>query len=319
MDVREELVPMSLRGMTYACRVLTPAAEQRVEPLVLVGGALQDMRSWPRLERRLTAHMTMVLMDLPGSGVASDLAASAGFDVLADAARHALDVLGLAQVNLLGTSYGAAIAYRLAQTSPERVARLLLAGTTPRVNPQVAGLIRDGLYALEVDASGRAADLTTAVAGVPPGCPTGYARQVVGMLLNAAERHRVTQADVVSRLLHREFARLTRREALRHAACHARLLDRDLIPPGGIPSVPALVFTGEHDSMSTPAENRAVAASIPNSTFVLVRNADHMLHLEREAEYADLVTRFVRDGPLRDLPYCTPPERPGAAGGVPPP
>ncbi|MFB7629670.1 alpha/beta fold hydrolase [Streptomyces sp. NPDC056149] len=94
--------------------------------------------------------------------------------------------------------------------------------------------------------------------------------------------------------------------ALRYATCHERLLDTDFCPPGGISGVPALVFTGEHDCTSTPAENEAVAATIEDCTFLLLRDADHMAHLEREAEYADLVTRFLRDQPVHGLPYCVP-------------
>ncbi|MFB7629669.1 alpha/beta fold hydrolase [Streptomyces sp. NPDC056149] len=131
MEVEERLIPLTLRDVTYACRILTPRRRYGTEPLVLIGGALQDMYSWPRLERRLTAHTTLMLMDLPGTGNADDPAASAGIDVLVEAALHAIDHLGADRVNILGASYGTPIAYRLAQSHPDRVARLLLAGAAP--------------------------------------------------------------------------------------------------------------------------------------------------------------------------------------------
>ncbi|MEW1657675.1 MULTISPECIES: alpha/beta hydrolase [unclassified Streptomyces] len=296
MEADERLIPLSLRDMSYACRVLTPRHPYGTEPLVLVGGALQDMYSWPRLERRLTAHTTLVLMDLPGTGSADDLASSAGFDVLAEAALHAIDHLEADRVNLLGASYGAPVAYRLAQSHPDRIARLLLAGATPRVGPRLTAVVRHGL-ALMGAADARPTDESACRA---------YARTIVDMLVNGATRHEVTQGPAAARLLERQLMRTSQSAALRYAACHERLLDTDLYPPGGITGVPALVFTGEHDCASSPAENQAVAATIEDCVFVLLRDADHMAHLEREAEYADLVTRFLRDQSVRDLPYCTP-------------
>ncbi|MYT29873.1 alpha/beta fold hydrolase, partial [Streptomyces sp. SID8354] len=307
MEADERLVPLSFRDMTYACRVLTPPHRYGTEPLILIGGALQDMRSWPRLERRLTAHTPVVLLDLPGTGSAGDLAASAGFEVLAEAVLHALDQLALDHVNVLGASYGAPIAYRLAQSHPDRVSRLLLAGATPRVGPRLTAVVRQGL-ALVGSAESSPAD---------EAARRDYARNVVDMLVNRATRHRVVQGPAVARLLERQLMRTSQSAALRYAACHERLLDTDLYPSGGIDGVPALVFTGEHDCASSPEENRAVATTIAGCDLLLIRDADHMAHLEREAEYADLVTRFLRDQPVRDLPYCVtgPGERPGRGPG----
>ncbi|WP_267890179.1 alpha/beta fold hydrolase [Streptomyces sp. NRRL F-4489] len=293
-EAGERLVPLSLRDMTYACRVLTPRRRTGGEPLVLIGGALQDMYSWPRLERRLTAHTTVVLMDLPGTGNAGDLAAGAGFEVLAEAARYAIDRLALGPVNVLGASYGAPIAYRLAQSYPDRVARLLLAGATPRVGPRLTAVVRQGLALVGTAGSRPAAEPER----------RAYARNVVDMLVNSATRQEVAQGPAVARLLERQLLRTSQSAALRYAACHERLLDTDLYPPGGISGVPALVFTGEHDCASSPAENAAVAATIDGCAFALIRDADHMAHLERDAEYADLVTRFLRDESVRGLPYC---------------
>ncbi|MET7594371.1 alpha/beta fold hydrolase [Streptomyces sp. NPDC004082] len=296
---REEVVRLNWRGLRYTCRVVTSDAAPVTEPLVLLGGALQDMYAWPRLERRLTGHTSLVLVDLPGTGTADDLPAEEGFDVLADAALHLADRLGHDRVNLLGASYGAPIAYRAALRRPDRVARLVLVGAARGMNPRLRALCEDmrgvGAVLGREDADAEAA-VERAVAG----------------LLNTARADRVAQAPAVARLLRRQFAGITPAEARRHAVCHERLVAADPIPSERIDSVPALVFTGEHDHTSTPEENRAVAASITGSTFLLVRDADHMVHLEREAEYADLLLRFLTDRPLDGLPYGTAPEHPGA-------
>ncbi|MFJ2259172.1 alpha/beta fold hydrolase [Streptomyces sp. NPDC087844] len=303
-ETREELVPLEWRGLRYTCRVITSDRPQVTEPLLLLGGALQDMYAWPRLERRLSAHMPLVFVDLPGVGTADDLPAEQGFDALAEAALVVADRLGYDRVNLLGASYGAPIAYRAALSRPARVARLVLAGATHRMNPRLVSdceQVWSARAALADDIDGTLSDSGSyEIAG-----------RAVATLLNTARRDQVSQAATVARLLHRQFARITPAAARRHAVCHRRLLAADPLPSERIDAVRALVFTGEHDDVSTPDENRAVAAAIADSTFLLVHDADHMVHLEREAEYADLILRFLTDLPLDGLPYATAPERLG--------
>ncbi|KAA0940161.1 alpha/beta fold hydrolase [Streptomyces apricus] len=301
---REELVPLRWRGLRYACRVITSDRPPVTEPLLLLGGALQDMYAWPRLERRLSDHMPLVFVDLPGVGTADDLPAEQGFDALAEAALAVADRLGFDRVNLLGASYGAPIAYRAALSRPAAVARLVLAGATHRMNPRLVSdceQVWRARAALADDTDG-----SLSAAGSDE-----IAARAVATLLNTGARDRVAQAPTVARMLHRQFARITPAEARRHAVCHQRLRAADPLPATALDAVRALVFTGEHDDVSTPDENRAVAAAITDSTFLLVHGADHMVHLEREAEYADLVLRFLTDLPLDGLPYATAPEHPG--------
>ncbi|MFI1212364.1 alpha/beta fold hydrolase [Streptomyces sp. NPDC020802] len=303
-QTKEELVPLEWRGLRYTCRVITAGRPPVTEPLLLLGGALQDMYAWPRLERRLSAHMTLVLVDLPGVGTADDLSSEHGFDALAEAALLVPERLGFDRINLLGASYGAPIAYRAALSRPARIARLVLAGATHRMNPALVSECEQvwrARAALADDIDGTLSDSGS----------QEIAARAVTTLLNTALGDQVCQAPTVARLLHRQFARITPAEARRHAVCHQRLLGSDPLPSENIDAVRALVFTGEHDDVSTPDENRAVAAAIAASTFVLVRDADHMVHLEREAEYADLVLRFLTDIPLEGLHYTTTPERLG--------
>ncbi|MEV2201235.1 alpha/beta hydrolase [Streptomyces fradiae] len=324
-ELTEERREMTWRGMRYACRIVRGGAGARhggtgaggrvagagrggSEPLLLLGGALQDMYAWPRLERYVAPHAPLVLVDLPGSGDADDLPAHEGFDALADAALHLLDVLGLPRVNVLGASYGAPIAYRLAQRRPGRVARLLLAGATHRVSGPMRVFLREAADHLERSGptAGEALD----------GCADDdgrYADRLVRYLVNTRAQERVRQSAAVQRLLRRQALRTTWRQARRHAACHRRVLAPRLIPPGGVEGVPALVFTGEYDLTTTPEQNGAVAATVAGSRLVLIREADHMAHLECDAEYADLVLRFLRDEPLDGLSYCDTYEVPALA------
>ena len=115
----------------------------RLAPLLMIGGAFQRKEAWGRVEREFLAHMDVLTVDPPGWG-AGDLLPG-GYDVgfLADAVSHMLDERGLTEVNLLGGSYGTAIAYRIAQRRPEQVARMVLVGTMTCIPPHArAAMLR---------------------------------------------------------------------------------------------------------------------------------------------------------------------------------
>ncbi|MGW7289645.1 alpha/beta fold hydrolase [Streptomyces sp. NPDC054847] len=57
-------------------------------------------------------------------------------------------------------------------------------------------------------------------------------------------------------------------------------------------------------SFITPELCRQMAAACADSRHAEIRDADHMIILERAAEVADLITRFLAGKPLHGLPYC---------------
>lgn len=66
--------------------------------------------------------------------------------------------------------------------------------------------------------------------------------------------------------------------------------------------MPALVFAGEHDTVSSPAQQREFAATIEGSRFLTLTDSDHWVVLERPDDVADLVARFFTDRPLDTAP-----------------
>ncbi|MFD7612469.1 alpha/beta fold hydrolase [Streptomyces sp. NPDC059828] len=309
-EADEEMHELSWLGTRYACRVLIPRGTPASEPLLIIGGVLQDMHSWPRLERRLAGHQAIVFVELPGVGNSQSLPDEFTWEDLTEAAVHAMDALRILRFNVMGGSAGAPIAYRVARQHPDRTTRLVLIGATPRLSPRVSDLVKAGQRRFD----------RLYRPGVPPVDDATHeesARQVVELLMNTTAAAEVSQSRMVSRMLHRQLLEFPRQALLRFADYHQRLIiDRELLPPGGIQGVKALVLTGEHDQASPPDQGRAVAATITGSTFLLMKNADHLVHIEREAEFADLISRFLTDAPLDALPYCTLPEHLAEPGGT---
>ncbi|MFB6840214.1 alpha/beta fold hydrolase [Streptomyces sp. NPDC056361] len=282
----ERIRHLTFDGFGYRYRIVENAAPV-TEPVVVLGGAFQDMYAYQRLEARWAASATVISVDLPGSGAADVLPASYGFGFLIGALADLLDRLDLGGVNLFGASYAVPIAYGLAQERPERVARLALVGAAPVYPPDQRAALRSMADALESGDAG------------------AYARMSIAALLSPGERD-VHKRAVVTRVLARTMGSVTQADIPRHLASTHRVIDWQGLWPGGFRDVPALVFTGEHDTLTHPGLGRKVAATIDGSVFTLIRGADHLCHLERPSEMSELLDRFFTDQPLDDLPYLTP-------------
>jgi pimeloyl-ACP methyl ester carboxylesterase len=109
-------------------------------PLLLVHGGLDNAFSWAPILHELARDRHVIAVDLPGHGLAdpfdfsqTDLFAHAG-TFLGDV----LDALELPAVELVASSIGALYAIAFAADAPQRVSRLVLAGSP-------AGLMRPGV------------------------------------------------------------------------------------------------------------------------------------------------------------------------------
>jgi pimeloyl-ACP methyl ester carboxylesterase len=100
-------------------------------PLVLVHGSFTSSHLWQDLLPRLPKGHRVLVLDLLGHG-RSDPPGAAAMTVAAHADRLArlLDIMGVRQALLMGHGMGAAIAARVAQLQPERVAQLMLVNPT---------------------------------------------------------------------------------------------------------------------------------------------------------------------------------------------
>ncbi|ARZ65940.1 hypothetical protein SMD11_0274 [Streptomyces albireticuli] len=278
----------------YPCRVLTPRAPAPGEPLLVLGGGLQTRHSWARLERRLSARHPLLIPDLPPARSPGRARTSLTWEDLTDAALSAVDQLRVPRFAVLAVSSGYPIGYRLAQRHPARVTHLMLFGASPRPGPRLAALIEEGLRR---EAAPRADD--------PPGTHRRTAADLVDVLTNteAAADHLLIRA--AARVMTDQLTAAPGDPLVRYVSDRGSLLLRDPLPPGGLTGVPTLVGVGEHDTATTVEDNRAVAATVSGSTFLVMRNADHLLHVERDADFAAALTLFLRGSPLDSLPHCT--------------
>ncbi|MFE9676646.1 alpha/beta fold hydrolase [Streptomyces sp. NPDC006259] len=285
---------LEFEGFTYLCRV-TESPDPVTGPLVVIGGMMQDRGSWANYEKLLLGQASLVTVELPGFGASDPLPAAHGYDFLAAALRHLLVELGIRDANLLGTCYGGAIALRCAQRYPQHVSRLLLGAMTGRLPQPYLGMIPQWRAMVAEDRRDELADSLMSTFVKPPD-------------------RRIPRHSAVWRMLSHQFRTQSRQDLAKACDHNARMLLHEWYEPIAL-DVPAVVYTGEQDHLTTPAQGRQLAREL-NAPFATFRDADHMFTLEQDVAHADLILRFCTGRPLTDLPYLSSLEHPADAAAV---
>ncbi|CQD08309.1 alpha/beta hydrolase [Mycobacterium lentiflavum] len=98
-------------------------------PLVLCNGIGASLEVLDPLVERLTPDATVVRFDVPGTGGSPTSVAPYGFPYLAWVLGRVLTKLGIGVVDVLGLSWGGALAQQFAFQNPRRCRRLVLVAT----------------------------------------------------------------------------------------------------------------------------------------------------------------------------------------------
>ncbi len=285
----EEVIPLTLDGYAYSGRVVHQP-DARLAPIVFVGGAFQYQNAWGRLEQGCLEVASVITVDLPGWGAADRLPARYGFDFLAEALDQLLAKVAPEPVNVLATSYGTAVAYEWACRHPGRAERLALVGTMSHLTDRVRAIVE---RTLRLMAEERRAE---------------FVESVIEGMMCTSPRVTVSRRATVVRCLTRALQDMTADDLGKYRDNSLRLLTHSALPGGTAVRAPALVVTGEHDPLSTPALGREAAARLADARFTTLRDADHLVHLECPAELVDLLIRFYSGDSLDGLEYCRPVE-----------
>jgi pimeloyl-ACP methyl ester carboxylesterase len=101
------------------------------DPILLVSGASADMNAWdPSTIRDLSSNHTVIVFDNRGVGNTTIGSKPYTMEQLANDTAGLLDALEIQNANVLGYSLGSYIAEQLTITNPEKVNRLILAGSS---------------------------------------------------------------------------------------------------------------------------------------------------------------------------------------------
>lgn len=173
----------------------------------------------------------------------------------------------------LGTSFGGRVALELALAAPERIAGLVVIGSSsgpspdPAVGHRRSARLRAGEFETVV------AEMAAIITHLPG--PRGPAARD-DFIAMARSRG----ADLMAR----------QSDALAHRG--------DLRPHLSAIACPALMIWGDHDQFVPPADGRALAAAVANGRYVEIAGCGHLPTLEAPEATAAAIAGWLADGRL---------------------
>lgn len=279
------------RNYRYHSQFLGGDQSNAAEPVFFVSGAFQTMESWRRFADHFRKQRPVILADLPGSGSADVLPASEDLELLADCVREVLDHYRVPRATLISASYGTPVAYQFAQKFGDRVSGIVLAGTMKAFPDHQRDAARESLDMLRNNQ-------------MEP-----FAQRVIDSLLCQNPSNRIEKGTLAKRVLYAQLKKMPPPFRKKYYENTERLLRHAPLDLSRPPATRSMVFTGEHDIFTTPNYCREIAASLPDSHFTTIRNADHLFHIERFETTLEILDRFVNRLPLEAIPECHPVER----------
>jgi pimeloyl-ACP methyl ester carboxylesterase len=261
--------------------------------LLLLHGWAASSRYWFATQAALADIRTSYALDLPGFGESPPLDTPGTIGRLAELAIEFADTLGLAQFDINGHSFGAAVAAELARRWPERVRTLTISSLGVRRSPAERALI--GLAQLP---AGLALPLWQP--WVNFGRPWLRAwRPVAAHLLGTPPIPRLLASWYLDQLpddswmLREGIADLLSMDFGAHLACVASIGDPGFTAALRVIRAPVLVVGGDRDRVASPDDLRAAAELVAGGRAAVLERCGHVPMIEQPAAYHAALRSFL--------------------------
>lgn len=242
-------------------------------PVVLLHAFPLNPEMWSPQMAELEGRYSVYAPALPGFGGREPGPAS--LEAWAQELGEGLDTLGFDEAVFVGLSMGGYLAFRIWDLFPERVAGLVLADTRPQADDQ-AGKARRAQLAARVRAEGSGVLVESFVpALLGPDTRAGDSEERRAIAEWVERWVRDADPEGVARAL----------EAMAARPDSQRLL--------GEIEVPTLVLVGEDDTLTPPADARAMAEAIPDAELLVLPGAGHLANLERPEAFNTALLGFL--------------------------
>lgn len=232
--------------------------------VVLTGSLGTSLHSWDAQLAGLGDQYDCVAFDLPGHGRSPIPCDPFTVRDCAEDIVEVLNWLDIETFHVVGLSFGGAVGTVLATSWPDRVDRLVLAGTAPHFSDS-AQWWRDRAAAVRVRGMGEV---------VAASSERWFTRDMARV--NPVERDRL-------------ITQLATTPPAGYAACCDALAGYDGRQLLSQISAPTLVVAGELDPVTSPATLREVAALVDGARLRVVDDAAHLMNVEQPDVFTGLL------------------------------
>jgi len=241
-------------------------------PLLMVSGIGANIEIWEPLTALLTGRQ-LICFDAPGTGLSPVPDRRYRMQELAGVLAALIDHLELPVVDVLGYSFGGALAQEFAHRHPQRVRRLILAGTIPGL-----GGVQNPLTVIEMF------DPRLVLAG-PDRRMRKVARMVGG---RSAEDPSVLEAYELRRTRHPPTLAGYRFQLFAITGWSSMTWLRTL-------SAPTLVLAGGQDPIVPLVNSRIFARLIPDCRRYIVSGGGHLFMLDQPKDVSPVIDAFLSE------------------------
>ncbi|MFG3419322.1 alpha/beta fold hydrolase [Micromonospora sp. NPDC048063] len=245
-------------------------------PIVLIHAGIADRRMWDPQWERLGSEHNVVRLDLRGFGEST--APPEGALSHVDDVLSTLSHLGIGRCHLVGSSFGAGVAFEVALTAPQLVQSLLLC---PPGGSLLAELTDDLKAFFDTEKS------ALAVGDIDAAVEANIASWVVGPGREASQVDPGFQ----------DFVRRMQRQAFEVTASWADVDEVELDPPAldrlDDIKAPTLVLVGGHDLATTRDSADRVCGGLTNVRRVDWPDVAHLPSLEQPDRFLALLLGWV--------------------------
>lgn len=232
------------------------------KPLLILNGIMMSTANWlPFLPAFLQGGHRVILVDLMDQGKSESFEEGYQISDQAEMVAGLLAHLGLPSASVMGTSYGGAVALSLTIMYPQRVDRLLLAGTRAYTDPMFRDMCEGWMHSCHSPES-----LYTAT--MPLFYGATFQQEQEGWL--AARRELLQKTAFSNPAFLKRFGRLL-----------ASIMVFDLRDRLQEIKVPTLVLSPSEDLVMMPWEQQRIAEGIKGAHLVTLHKTGHVMFLER--------------------------------------
>lgn len=236
-------------------------------PVVFAHALGTDLRLWDAVIPLLPPALRLIRYDLRGHGASSVPPAPYAMGALIRDAERLMDSLGARDAVFVGLSIGGLVAQGLAVKRLDLVRGLVLSNTAVKIATQA--IWQDRIAAVQAGGLDALAEAQI-TRWFPPRFRTSPEAQLW------QSRLRATPPEG-------------------YAGACAAIAGTDFITPTSGLTLPTLVIAGSEDGSTPPDLVRETAGLIRGARFALIRGAGHVPPVDKPAEWAALLARFLEE------------------------